>query len=373
MTRAQRPVANVSVTDPVSYLMPCIADARAREILARRWRCRIRLTATPTPLHLLPNFSERLGREVWIKRDDLTGFAAGGNKSRKLELILADAMNARATSLVTVGAQQSNHARTVAAAATAAGIDAHLVLGGSAPEHSSGNLLLDNLFGAEAHFVDSLDWDAMTEHAHQLCARLQDQGKRNKRPYFVPAGGSTSLGVLSYAAAFLELHHQLDLAGQADATIVVASSTGGTQAGLELGAALLGVPANIVGVDVAQIHSDLGGRVRDLVAATAVDLGFEIPSVDPTVFTDYLGPGYALASNRSQEAMTELARDEGIVTDPVYTAKAVAALKDPRLTGPLVFLHTGGVPAMFAEEAAATYPAVRQSRKRPLAAAQNKY
>lgn len=372
MTRAQRPVANVSVTDPVSYLMPCIADARAREILARRWRCRIRLTATPTPMHLLPNFSERLGREVWIKRDDLTGFATGGNKSRKLELILADAMNARATSLVTVGAQQSNHARTVAAAATAAGIDAHLILGGRAPHRPSGNLLLDDLFGAETHFVDGLDWTSMSEHARQLCARLREQGNRSKRPYLVPAGGSTSSGVLAYAAAFLEIHHQLDLVDRTEATIVHASSTGGTQAGLELGAALLGAPANIVGVDVARIHADLGGRVRDLVAATA-ELGFDPPAVTPTVFDEYLGPGYALASDRSQAAMTELARDEGIVTDPVYTAKAVAALSDPRLTEPIVFLHTGGVPAMFADDAAAAYPGVQRSKGRPLVAAQNNY
>jgi D-cysteine desulfhydrase family pyridoxal phosphate-dependent enzyme len=303
------------------------------------------LALLPTPFHHLPRFSEAVGREVWIKRDDLTGVALGGNKIRKLELLGAQARQAGADTMVSVGAAQSNHARTVAATAAMLGMTCELVLGGPPPSELTGNLILDDLFGAHLNFVDTTDWVTLNRAADDLGKSVSDAGRR---PFVIPVGGSVPMGALSFAAAFTELHDQLLQAGLRTATIVHASSSAGTQAGLEVGQRLVGASTRVVGIDVAKITGSLADEVRRLAHETAglldLDLDFE-----PIVLDAYLGDGYGIPSESADLATRLLARTEGIIVDPVYSAKALDAVCRETFDGPVVFWHTGGVPALFAE------------------------
>jgi D-cysteine desulfhydrase family pyridoxal phosphate-dependent enzyme len=308
---------------------------------------RTRLAVLPTPLHALPRFSEAVGREVWIKRDDLTGLATGGNKVRKIELLAAEALRSGADVLVSVGAPQSNHARTVAAAASVMGLDCHLIMSGSRPARPTGNLALDEFLGATMHFAASKDWTILAEVTQSVATELE---RRGARPYVIPVGGSVPLGAVAFTAAYFELQSQLDAAGVRPSAILHASSSGGTQAGLELGRMLAGDNAPILGVDVAKITDPLARTVEQLVRGAADLLCAEIGHPDPTVVDGYLGDGYAIATAESNEAMRLLAATEGIVADPVYTAKALQALSKEDLDGPVVFWHTGGVPAFFSDE-----------------------
>lgn len=314
---------------------------------------RERLAVLPTPLHRADRLCHALGREVWIKRDDLTGVGLGGNKIRKMELLAADARRAGADTLVGVGAPQSNHARTVAAVAAMLDMRCHLVLGGSRPARSTGNLLLDELYGAELHFAGGEDWSLLAQVADEVAAGLRAHGAR---PYPIPVGGSVALGAVAFVAAWFELRDQLGAAGVRPTTVLHASSSGGTQAGLTLGAALAGDDLDVVGVEVAKIADPLAGHVGDLMAAAADLLGVERPDRAPRVLTGYLGPGYAQPSAASERALVTLARSEGIVADPVYTAKALAALVAEPWPGPVVFWHTGGAPALFADGAGTAAP-----------------
>jgi D-cysteine desulfhydrase family pyridoxal phosphate-dependent enzyme len=306
---------------------------------------RVALAILPTPIHHLPRFSAATGRDVWIKRDDLTGVGLGGNKIRKLEFLATEAVRAGADTLVSVGAAQSNHARTVAAAAAMLGMQCELVLGGDPPTSLTGNLILDDLFGAKLTFAGTSDWTALNRAVDEVGEKARKAGKH---PFVIPVGGSVPVGALAFAAAFLEFNDQAAHIGIRPEAIIHASSSAGTQAGLEVGRALTGSSTRIIGVDVAKITGSLAAEVERLAHATfaLLDLGLH---VQPLVLEGYLGAGYGIPTEGSKQAARLLARTEGIVVDPVYSAKALDAVCKERFDGPIVFWHTGGVPAVFAE------------------------
>jgi D-cysteine desulfhydrase family pyridoxal phosphate-dependent enzyme len=301
----------------------------------------------------VPNFSKAVGADVWLKRDDLNGVATGGNKVRKLEFLLGKAAGIDADTLVTVGAPQSNHARTVAAAAAMNGLDCHLVLGGNPPSAPTGSLVADLMLGARLHFAGSDDWDVLESRAEALANDLREEGRR---PFVMPVGGSTPVGALGFVGAFMELMEQIPAVELHRCTIVHASLSGGTQAGLELGRQLLGLPApRIVGVAVGNTAGDLRAEIHALMAQTAQLLGFDQALAMPFLVDGFTGTGYAIPTPGGRAAMSLLARSEGILTDPVYTAKALDAVVQLASThefgeGPVVFWHTGGLPALFAED-----------------------
>lgn len=304
----------------------------------------------PTPLHPLPRLSDSLGGpEIWVKRDDQTGLATGGNKTRKLRLLVADALAQAADTLITAGAVQSNHCRQTAAAAAQFGLQCHLVLRGSPPPLANGNLLLDILFGAHVHFVaDRTEWQSRLS---TLSEELQEAGHR---PYLIPYGGSNALGAAAYALAVRELVEQ---AGpRAFDAIVLATSSGGTQAGLIAGARLFGLEAEIVGISVDEPREVLAPRIARL-AEEALALLEEPSHISPEeVIVDdrFRGGGYAVIGDLERDAIRTLARSEGVLLDPVYTGRAfgglLALIREGRW-GPgrrVLFWHTGGTAALFA-------------------------
>lgn len=299
-----------------------------------------RFVHAPTPLDEAPRLSDALGLRLLVKRDDQTGLALGGNKARKLELLVADAIARGCDTLIATGGAQSNFARMAAAAAARSGLACHLVLSGSAPEHDSGNLILDRLFGATVEFAGTEHW---TELEHRVAAVAERLGPRG---YPMPVGGSTPLGALAYVDAANELLVQL---GRAPDWVVVADGSGGTHAGL-----LAGLPreVRVLGVDVARPPVPLVKHVARLAAATAALAGIAAPE-NPPIVIDHAGPGYAAISDEARAAVRLAACSEGLVLDPVYTGKAMAGLiaeaRAGRIGGTVVFWHTGGSPALFAD------------------------
>lgn len=303
------------------------------------------LGSYPTPLQPLPRLSAHLGGPaLWIKRDDLTGFALGGNKVRKLERFLAAARAADADVLLTAGGHQSNHARITAAAAARAGLGCVLVLSGGEPAAYAGNLALDRLLGAELRFVRTGPERMPTLHA--LAEELRAAGRR---PFVIPVGGSTLLGARAYVDAARELADQLRALALAPRAIVHGSSSGGTQAGLVLGCPLGGLAAHVIGVSADEPRADLARMVADIAGPLAAELGVPAPpdgAID--VRDEYVGAGYGVPTPASAEARRLFARLEGILLDPTYGAKAAAGLVDLVRRGELgrrdavVFWHTGG-------------------------------
>ena len=316
---------------------------------------RIPLGFFPTPIHPLPNLSARLGGSaLWVKRDDQTGLATGGNKTRKLEFLVAEALRQQADTLITVGAPQSNHARQTAAAAAKAGLKSALVLRGAPPPDRTGNILLDDLVGAETFWAGARPLD---EVAAEVEAELRARGKR---PYIIPLGGSNPIGATGYAAAMLEFIEQSKAMGVHFDTIVFATSSGGTQSGLVLGARLSGFAGRyadrILGISVDHRADYLTPLLVDLANATAAYIGesARFAATDFEVNDDYLGGGYAVLGEPEREAIRLCAQTEGLLVDPVYTGRAMAGLIDLILRGEfkagqnVLFWHTGGLPALFA-------------------------
>jgi D-cysteine desulfhydrase family pyridoxal phosphate-dependent enzyme len=317
---------------------------------------RVRLAQLPTPLVEAEALTRAIGGpRILIKREDQTGLAFGGNKARKLEFLLADAVAEGADSIVVSGAFQSNMARMTAAAARKLGLHPVLVLGGL-PEESQlpqGNLLLDDLLDATVHLCVREDrWD-VDDAVAEVQASLRQQGRR---PYVIPMGGSTAHGTVSYTAAAIELYAQLcDLGITAD-YVLLPTGTGSTQAGLEIGARLLASPFQVMGLSVSRSRPVATEKVCHLMELTANLLGARI-DVRPDeilIRDDYIGPGYGAPTDAGREAIRLTARAEGLFLDPVYTGKAMAGLIDLVERGELtstqtvVFLHTGGTPALFA-------------------------
>lgn len=314
----------------------------------------MRLATLPTPVEFLERLTAELGGpRIYIKRDDLTGLAFGGNKTRKLEYLVADAQKQGATHLITVGGIQSNHARQTAAAARIAGMQAELVLTAPEPEPPlQGNYLLDVLLGARCHLISS-DEDP-TAKMEEIAADLRDAGHT---PYTFPGGGSSPVGALGYVSAMLELNGQLWDQGIAATRLYHAAGSGGTQAGIVLGAAMYGAEYRVIGVAVSGTAEEKIDRAWSIIPATAALLGIENPvrREDLVVDDSQAGPGYGIPTPDTLEAIKTLARVEGILLDPVYTGKAFAALvadvRSGRLTAQdtVVFLHSGGTPALFAK------------------------
>jgi D-cysteine desulfhydrase family pyridoxal phosphate-dependent enzyme len=307
---------------------------------------KLKLAFLPTPLEALPTLSKVLGGpELWIKRDDQTGLAFGGNKVRKLEFLLADARENEAELLITRGAYQSNHCRQTAAAAAKSGFECKLVLTGGHPKDVTGNLLLDELLGAE------MVWSGERDAEEVLIETFETADLQGLKPYLIPYGGSNELGVYAYAKAMEELHLQ----DSSFDRIVFASSSGGTQAGLILGAHLTGFEGEILGISVDKQESDLQARISNLVNSTAQWLGDEFNIEPDAVRVDdgYLGDGYAKVGNLEREAIRDFAQQEGILLDPVYTGRAAGGLMSLIRRGEIeghervLFWHTGGTPALF--------------------------
>jgi D-cysteine desulfhydrase family pyridoxal phosphate-dependent enzyme len=317
---------------------------------------RVLLGETPTPLQPLERLSAEMGRAVFVKRDDLLGPALGGNKTRKLEYLMAEARQGGATKVATFGGLQSNHARLTAAAASLLGLEAHLLSFEPRPRSLTGNLRLNELLGARMHFFPfssrhprprSLE---STVRLARLLARL-----RVGRHYFIPVGGHTPTGAIGYVRAALEIDEQARRVGAADARLVVAAGSGGTLAGLLAGLRLAGSRLRPLGIDVGRLWEDFPASVARLASEVCARLGEPrgfAPSDVPLVEGTYVGEAYGRASPAGDDALQRLARTEGILLDPVYTAKAFAGLlgEAPRLgrAEPVVFLHTGGLPALFA-------------------------
>jgi 1-aminocyclopropane-1-carboxylate deaminase/D-cysteine desulfhydrase-like pyridoxal-dependent ACC family enzyme len=299
----------------------------------------------------MPRLGEHLGiGRLLVKRDDLTGLAFGGNKARKLERLCRDARDTGCDVLVTGGGLQSNHARMTAAAAARLGLACHLVLGGEPRAPRTANLLLDRLFGATLHFAaDAGEYYALEAAIERVGEELAATGRK---PYVIPIGGASAVGVAAYADAGDELVGQLEAAGvdQLD-TVVVADGSGGTHAGL-----LAGLPATttVVGVDVGT-RPDLDVAVPRLAAAAAAARGREHRLGPVVVDHARVGDGYGAWTPTGRDALRVTARLEGLALDPVYTAKAMAGLIggvgeggiDPG--GTILFWHTGGAVALFAE------------------------
>ncbi len=310
---------------------------------------RIRLAHLPTAIEPLSRLSAYLGGpRLWVKRDDQTGLAFGGNKTRKLEFVLAEAQANGAQTLITVGGVQSNHCRQTAALAARFNLGCILVLNGDPDQSLSGNLLLDHFFGATIVWTTRAQRDAVLE------ATFRQAWEEGKRPYLVPLGASTPLGAVGYAAAFEECLQQDVVRPD---WMIVASSSGGTQAGLVLGARLANWPGKVLGISIDQPVADLQKIVSNLAseASGLLDESQTIQSADIRVNADYLGGGYAVLGDAEVEAIRLFARYEGLLLDPVYTGRAAAGLIDLIRRGffkadeTVLFWHTGGTPALFAD------------------------
>ena len=312
----------------------------------------VTLAPHPTPIDDLIRLRTALGfscPRLLIKRDDLLSFAMGGNKVRKMQTVAAEARAAGATMLITCGGVQSNHARVTAAAGAALGLKVVLVLNGAAQDVPTGNARLDRLFGAEVRLVASRD------DRDPTMARVADEARAaGERPFVVPLGASTVTGAIGFARGVAEIAG----ASPAPDVIVHATSSGGTQAGLIAGCALFGVRARVVGVSADDPAAAIGATVRDLLQGMASRLGARPESLGagraPEIDDTHVGDGYGIPTGASRAATELLARTEGIVLDPVYTAKAMAGLLSHIRAGrfdsgsTVLFWHTGGLPGFFA-------------------------
>ena len=311
---------------------------------------RLRFADLPTPIEELPRLTEYLnGPKILIKRDDQTGLAFGGNKTRKLEFLLAEAHEQGAKTLITGGALQSNHCRQTAAAAARFGFDCILVLNGVMPEQPSANLLLDQLFGAEIVTVkDRADRDRALQDTFDKALAA------GKKPYFITYGGSNSTGALGYAFAmkeFLEQNIPVDW-------IVFGTSSGGTHAGLVLGQKLFGYQGKILGISIDESEEWLKTRVSELASDASERLGKRIEFTPDNVFAkeEYCRAGYGVLTDAEREAVRLFAKHEGILLDPVYTGRAGAGMIDLirkrffNKEETILFWHTGGTTALFADK-----------------------
>lgn len=299
------------------------------------------LSVLPTPLDEAPRLSAELGVRLLVKRDDLTGLALGGNKVRKLDFLLRDAVEKGCDTVIATGGQQSNFCRIAAAACARLGLRCILVLGGDEPQRPSGNVLLDRLFGAEIRFMGSEDWTVLEAEVQRLASELGD------RAYHMPVGGATPVGALAYVHAADELLSQMP---HPPDWIVIADGSGGTHAGL-----LAGLPreVKVLGIDVSRPPVPLSVIVPKLAAKTATIAGRPAPAGE-VLLADHAGPKYAAITDEGREAVRLAARTEALILDPVYTGKAmaglIAAVDRGQLSGTVVFWHTGGAVALFADE-----------------------
>ncbi len=311
---------------------------------------RIRFAHLPTPIEALPRLSAHLGGpRLLIKRDDQTGLALGGNKTRKLEFLVAEAIEEGADTLITAGAAQSNHCRQTAAAAAKNGLDCTLVLNGQPPAQLSANLLLDTLFGAQIVWVaERADRERVQMETFE---QLKAQGRK---PYFVPYGGSSPTGAMGYAFAVEEFMNQ----GVDADWMVFGTSSGGTHAGLVLGQRVFGYKGQVLGISIDESEEWLKARVSELASEASEKLGARIQFGPQDVLASeaYCQAGYGVLTENEREAVKLFAKFEGVLLDPVYTGRAAGGMIDLIRKGffkkdeTVLFWNTGGQPALFAEK-----------------------
>lgn len=317
---------------------------------------RVTIAHTPTPLEKAPNLSKALGCNIFIKRDDCTGLASGGNKTRKLEYLLADAKNQGADTLITIGGLQSNHARQTAAAAAKFGFRCELILQNVAgtPETNysdNGNILLDHLFGATVHQL-SLDQDC-DEYAQTLINKIE---KKGLTPYLIPIGGSDEVGSLGYVRCAKEIVQQLCEQKENIDQIILATGSAGTQAGLLAGLITENCNIPVLGINVSRPEQEQTELVESLLRRTLLKLGLNEELATGRVITNgnYFGESYGVPTSAMIAAIKQCAELEGLLLDPVYTGKAMAGLIDlcnKEIISPnsnILFLHTGGSTGLFA-------------------------
>jgi D-cysteine desulfhydrase family pyridoxal phosphate-dependent enzyme len=310
---------------------------------------RVRFAHLPTPIEELPRLSRALGGpRLLVKRDDQTGLAFGGNKTRKLEFLVAEAREQHADILISAGAVQSNHCRQTAAAAARFGFECILVLTGEEPKKPTANLLLDTLFGAKIVLVaDRRDRDRVLQQTADEAAAM------GKNPYLVPYGGSSPTGALGYAYAVQEFTEQ----NAKPDWIIFGTSSGGTHAGLVLGQRVFGFPGKILGISIDEPVEWIRTRVSALAAAASEKLDHRLAFSEQDVLAtaDYCKAGYGVVTEAEQESISLFARTEGLLLDPVYTGRAAAGMIDLIRRGhfkkdeTVLFWHTGGQPALFAD------------------------
>jgi 1-aminocyclopropane-1-carboxylate deaminase/D-cysteine desulfhydrase-like pyridoxal-dependent ACC family enzyme len=314
------------------------------------------LSFAPTPLRAARELSVAVGlRDLWIKHDELLGFGFGGNKVRGMEFLLADARARRCDLLVTGAGPQSNHVRVTAAAAAHAGMGAIAVYWGDPPAELQGNLLLTGLLGAELRFTGDPDRSKL-DRAIDLVAEAH-RG-RGRKPYPIPRGGACALGVLGHVAAVREFRDQCSAQGVTPKTVVMAVGSGGTLAGWLLGSALLHAPWRVHGISVSRPAPEVRSNVAALCsrAATLLSVDSLIMPADVQVHDEFIGPGYGMPSDAGDAAIVLAGRRQGVVFDPTYTGKAFAGLRGLVAHGAIdregsvVFIHTGGEPALFAPQ-----------------------
>jgi len=311
---------------------------------------RLNFAHLPTPIEELPRLTKALnGPRIFVKRDDQTGLAFGGNKTRKLEFLVAEARERGAKMLISAGAIQSNHCRQTVAAAARFGFDCMLVLTGERPARSSANFLLDQLFGAEIITVeDRKDRDRILKETFDNAVAA------GKKPYLVPYGGSSPTGAMGYAFAmeeFMKQNVKVDW-------IVFGTSSGGTHAGLILGQRMFGFKGKVLGISIDEPESQLKAHVSELASQASEKLGerIEFTGDDVLVNENYCQAGYGVFGTGEREAINLFARNEGLLLDPVYTGRAAAGMIDLIRKGffkkeeTILFWHTGGQPALFADK-----------------------
>lgn len=314
---------------------------------------RLALAQLPTPLQFLPRLSTRVGKRIWMKRDDLTGSVASGNKVRKLEFIFAYAKKHGYTHVITCGGLQSNHCRATALLARQVGLSCSLILRGAKPAIADANLLLMQLAGTDIDYHPAAFY---TQHLTQLLRdKQQSLAAQGFNALIVPTGGSDGLGIWGYIACAEELKNDLAQLNLPSCAIVHATGSGGTQAGLTLGAQLHGLTAPIYGINVCDDEAYFLQKVSADINEWQQRFGISLDTF-PTirVIDGYVGAGYAITSDAVLQCIAELVRDEGIVLDPVYTGKAfyglLAEINKGRFadTDDIVFVHTGGIFGLYA-------------------------
>jgi len=312
---------------------------------------RFPLATLPTPLDELPRLSQELGARILMKRDDLTGFALGGNKARKLEFLVADALEKNCDVLVTGGGVQSNHIRSTAAAARKAGLDAVGVFFASSGGERNGNMLLDEILGAQLIYANA-DKNATERAIENVCEDLRAQGRK---PYLIPVGGSTPRGCVAYMLAVQELQTQLRAQNIQPDAIALTTGSCGTHAGILAGVKFFGLNVPVHGVTVSRPVDECRARLARLLTETAhfIAQPLDVAAAELIVHGEYLGAGYTKITPEARAAIYRVAQREGIFLDPVYTAKTMAGLFDLRQRGVLkenstiIFWHTGGAPGLF--------------------------
>lgn len=304
----------------------------------------------PTPIHKLDNLSKYLNANIYCKRDDMTGFAFGGNKTRKLDYLIYEAIQSGADTIIAVGAYQSNFCRIASAYGATSGLEVWLVLGGIKPKKVTGNLLLDNLFGAKIYDVDSLEWDDWEKESLVLKKKLEKSGRN---VYSIPIGGSTSTGAIGYIDCMKEILHYSENESIHFTNIFHATGSGGTQTGLVVGKNITGFEGIINGIAITKNAA----RIRDEVEALSIETANKIEATfkreDIVVDDSFIGEAYGAETEDAKEALSLFAKTEGIILDNVYSGKAAAGLieyirKEKIDTeNNILFLHTGGSIELF--------------------------